>query len=132
MALGKRIEQRRNSLAWTQQHLCDLVDKLAGQEEALSQQRLDRLEKRDSNKVETEIAAFLAEALGVSLRWLCNGEGRLDEPEWPFRLVQRARWDQCDVEERGYVQMAMNRALDDCEQKRAPWPPSSKQGLLIA
>lgn len=47
--------------------------------------------------------------------------GWFDE-DWPFPLVNRARWDQCTLEMRGYVQNALNRALDEVtEGKPLPY-----------
>lgn len=37
---------------------------------------------------------------------------------WPFRMVKRARWDACDQGERGYIEAAINRAMDECEAAR--------------
>ena len=69
--------------------------------------------------------------LGVSLRWLLTGIGRQDDPDWPFPRVARARWDACDDTDRGYVQAAVNKALDECEAAR-PFPTSEKAPRLAA
>lgn len=117
MALGKRVLDLRERRGWTQQHVCDLVNQLhAKGERHLTQQALQRLENRDSTT--SEAAPFLAEVFGVSLRWLLSGHGRADDAEWPFLRVQRSRWDMCDAEDRGYVQAAINKALDECEANR--------------
>lgn len=57
----------------------------------------------------------LADALGLSIRWLITGRGRKTEKDWPFDRVDRSRWDATSDEDRGYLQAAMNRALDECE-----------------
>ena len=119
MSLGKRVEDRRKELGWTQPQL---AVKVAG----LSQQALDRLEKRDSKTSEHAVA--LAEALSVSLRWLLTGEGRSTDADWPFPRVMRSRWDACDDTDRGYVQAAINKALDECEAQR-PFVLREKQGI---
>lgn len=88
MALGKRIEAERTGLGWTQQKLVDLVNQhlRAEDERGLTQQALDRLEKRDSNK--SEFAIRIADALGVSIRWLLDGVGerRPSSSNEPVRL----------------------------------------------
>lgn len=111
MALGQRVEELRKDRGWTQVQLC------AAAGGAITQQNLDRLEKRDAKT--SEAAPALADALGVSLRWLLTGEGRKTDTDWPFgSRVQRSRWDACTDEDRGYVQAAVNRALDECEAAR--------------
>ncbi len=112
MGMGKRIEGERKALGWTQAQLAHKVDP-----DNFSQQALDRLEKRDSDT--SKFVVQIANALGVNLRWLLTGNGRKDEPEWPFPRVRRDRWDACDEGDRGYVQAAMNKALEDCEAARS-------------
>lgn len=121
--MGKRIEAERKARGWTQGQLAQKVDP-----ERFTQQALDRLEKRDSDT--SSFVVQIADALGVSLRWLITGAGRKDEPDWPFPRVIRGRWDACDDQDRGYVQAAINRALDDCEAARGGL--SGKQGQIAA
>lgn len=109
MNLGKRIEAALNDRGMQQ---LDLVAKVPG----LSQQSLSNLITRDSKT--SEFAIRIADALGVSVRWLLDGAGRKEDRDWPFSRVARSRWDACTDEDRGYVQSAMNRALDDCEGNR--------------
>lgn len=111
MNLGERVKQERLARKWTQAHLAERA--------GLSQQALAVLENRDSRT--SDRAVELADALQVSLRWLLTGQGRPDDLDWPFRRVDRARWDRCDDIDRGYVQAAVNRALDDCEKSRPPF-----------
>lgn len=62
-----------------------------------------------------------ARKLKVSSDWLATGEGAMQpevQQEWPFDRVDRARWDECNDVDRGYIQSAINRALDDCEANR--------------
>ena len=63
-----------------------------------------------------------AELYNVSPMWLATGRGSIENPypsmEWPFPRVSQARWAECDQEDRGYVQAAINRALDECEAAR--------------
>lgn len=82
----------------------------------LSQQALSNLETRDSKT--SEYAIRIADALGVSIRWLLDGAGKKDDRDWPFLRVDRTRWDACSAEDRGYVEGALNRALEDCERAR--------------
>lgn len=109
MSLGKRVEDERKRRDWTQTQLASKV-------KGLTQQALDRLEKRDSKTSEHAVA--IAEAMQISLRWLLTGNGQRDDADWPFGRVDRARWDACDDGDRGYIQAAFNRALDDCEGNR--------------
>lgn len=83
MAMGARIKSEREGLGWTQQQLADRVNEhLREGEKPLTQQALDRLEKRDSKT--SEFAIRLADALNVSVRWMLDGqaprEGSTDEP----------------------------------------------------
>ena len=91
---------------WGQAKLCELV-------EGLSQQNLSNLENRDS--LTSEFAIRIADALSVSIRWLLDGSGRKEDRDWPFERVKIQRWQACNDVDRGYVQSAMNRALDECE-----------------
>lgn len=116
MNLGKRVESERQARDWSQPKLVQLVNaqRLTAESGAtLSQQALDRLEKRDSKT--SDFAPQLADALGVSLRWLLTGEGRKNDLDWPFDRVDRRRWAGCSEADRGYVQAGINRALDECE-----------------
>lgn len=65
MNLGKRVESARLAKSLTQVQLSGMV-------EGLSQQALDRLEKRDSRR--SQFAPGLAKALGVSLHELLTGK----------------------------------------------------------
>ena len=102
-------------------HLCNLVNELSGVEDGLSQQNLSALESRGSNK--SEHAAYLALALEVSLWWLLTGKGDKTEGAWPFKRVSRSRWDECDAGDRGYIESAINRALEECESSREQGKP---------
>lgn len=118
MALGKRVKHLVEEGQWEQDDLCKRVNALLlPGEKKLTQQTLSNLMARDSTK--SEAAPFLAEVFGVSLRWLLTGRGRRDDAEWPFPRVSRSRWDACSDVDRGYVQAAINRALDECEAARA-------------
>lgn len=63
MNLGGRIRQERTNRGWTQAYLASLVP-------GLSQQALDRLEKRNSRK--SQFAADIASALGCELNSLLS------------------------------------------------------------
>lgn len=105
MNLGGRIKLVREELGWKAGDLCDRV-------EGLTQQAVSALETRDSKT--SEFAIRIADALQVSVRWLLDGTGRRDDKDWPFTRVSRRRWDACNDGDRGYIEGAMNRALDDC------------------
>lgn len=64
MALGKRVREQRLEARITQQQLADLV--------GTSQSTINSLESRDSAK--SDLDHDLAEALGVTVRWLRTGE----------------------------------------------------------
>lgn len=115
MALGKRVEQARTAKAWTQTYLAARVSELAGQEDKLSQQAIDRLEKRDS--ATSEAAVWIAQALGVNLRWLLAGVGQPDDSDWPFDFVPRARWDAYNKQQRGFIEKAMLDAMRDLDKQ---------------
>ncbi len=70
------------------------------------------------------------ELFGCSANWLLDGEGPESSGDWPFPRVDRARWLACGPEDRGYVQAAINRALDECEASRDS--PAGKQRLPAA
>lgn len=71
-----------------------------------------------------------ARLYGVSVEWLALGEGSPDDPyvgssastAWPFQFVDAARWAQCSPAERGFIESAMMRALEECEQRRQSKP----------
>jgi len=64
-------------------------------------------------------AAVNAQRLfGCNVLWVLDGAEPQAVGGWPFPRVDRARWDACDDTDRGYVQSAMNRALDECEALR--------------
>ncbi|QAZ38450.1 hypothetical protein C1M51_02885 [Methylibium sp. Pch-M] len=109
MALGARIKEVREGLGWGQTDLCDRVP-------GLTQQSLSNLENRDSKT--SEFGIRIADALGVSVRWLLDGQGDRADRDWPFAKVERHRWDDCSQNDKGYVESAMNIALKECEALR--------------
>lgn len=110
MALGSRVKAEREALGLTQTQLAERVG------DGLSQQAVDRLEKRDS--ATSQWVVGIADALQVSLRWLISGKGDKAASDWPFHRVSRSRWDACNSDDRAYVQGAISRALDECEAQR--------------
>lgn len=83
MALGNRIKAARERLGWGQTDLLVRVNRLLPKgEKELTQQALSGLENRDSNK--SEFAVQIADALGVSVRWLLAGQGEPEDVDWPF------------------------------------------------
>lgn len=122
MNLGQRIAVLRAERGWSAQQLADLANEAARraglefdeEKPPATQQAIDRLEKRDSQT--STAAPFIAEAFGVSLRWLLTGLGRpTDSNGWPFPLVPRGSWDAADDEARGYVQGVLKAALKEIE-----------------
>lgn len=111
MNLGKRLKEERERQGLGQSALCAKIDN-----QALSQQAISVLERRDSKT--SEFAIQIADALGVSVRWLLDGTGDRYASDWPFNRVSRHRWEQCDAEDRGYIQAAINKALEECELNR--------------
>ena len=106
MNIGGRVRIAREARGLTQPQLAEMT---AG---AISQQALSALEKRDSKS--SQAAAELADALKVSLRWLLTGQGRMDDPDWPFPMIDRSTWDALSDMHRGYVQSEMRRAIAEC------------------
>lgn len=83
MALGNRIALEREAQGMTQTTLCTRVNRMTREgDKELTQQALDRLEKRDSNA--SVFAIRIADALGVSVRWLLDGQGDKAALDWPF------------------------------------------------
>lgn len=81
--MGQRIKVEREARSWSQQQLANEVNnKTANDAKQLTQQALDRLEKRDS--ATSEFACRIADALGVSVRWLLDGVGDRKATGWPF------------------------------------------------
>lgn len=77
MALGKRLETARLARKMSQSDLAVKVNALLSEDEKqLTQQNINALESRDSNK--TEHAYYMAIALDVSLVWLLTGRGSMD------------------------------------------------------
>lgn len=123
MAMGKRLRELRIARNLSQPKVeLDLNG-------AVSQGALSALESRDSKS--SEFAPVLADYYQVSLRWLLTGQGRPEDTDWPFPRVDRSRWDACNDTDRGYVQAAINGALDECEKNRkaAAEVPITGRGL---
>ena len=59
----------------------------------------------------------IAEALGVPVAELLT-DGAQPAASWPFQFVDQARWMSASQAERGYIEAAINRALDECEAAR--------------
>lgn len=71
-----------------------------------------------------------ARLYNVSAEWLSMGEGSIESPycasggqTWPMQFVDQKRWESCSAAERGYVESAMNRAIEECETRRRSKPP---------
>lgn len=115
--LGRRLQIAREARGWTATELSRRIGMdESGERPLVSQQVISVLEQR--NSATSEFAPQLADALSVSLRWLLSGKGRPADTDWPFNRVNRDRWDACTDEDRGYIQAAINKALDDCEASR--------------
>lgn len=110
MHLGGRIVIARQARNLNQKALADLV-------EGLSQQALSNLEQRDS--ATSEFAIRIADALRVSIRWLLDGQGDMNDADWPFPDVDRARWERLEEDDRKFVQRWMNNAIKECEDLAA-------------
>ena len=106
MNLGGRIALIRAERAIEQKDICAAVT-------GLSQQSLSNLETRDSKT--SEFAIRIADHLKVSVRWLLDGVGDPAELEWPFRLVERGRWDRLNEAGKAVVEGAMLSALAQVE-----------------
>lgn len=116
MSLGKRIQLVRLERGWEQ---ADLVEAANG---CISQQALSNLEVRDSKTSEHLFA--VADALGVSARWLMTGEGDKFPPTEAsihtlFPLVSDDEWDSLDDRERGIIEAKLHSAFEDIRARRA-------------
>lgn len=61
----------------------------------------------------------IAEALGVRLKWLRDGElPKHALPEWPFPLVDRERYESLGEPYSGFVQSRLQQAIEECERKK--------------
>lgn len=120
MAMGRRLKELREARGLSQPQVAKDVKEI-------QQQALAALESRDSKT--SEFAPQLADYYQVSLRWLLTGKGRQDDADWPFPMVDRARWDACSDTDRGYVQAVINQALDKCESIRPT--PAETTGRTI-
>jgi len=69
VAAGKRVEQERMALGWTQQELATRVTRLGYE---ISQTGIDKIEKRDTRR--PKCARELAKALSVTETWLVDGK----------------------------------------------------------
>jgi hypothetical protein len=70
----------------------------------------------------SKAAAFL----GVNPDWLATGVGNKRANPWPFPLIDRNRYDQLDDSMKGYVQRALEDALEKCESKAGKQPSHKK------
>jgi hypothetical protein len=60
----------------------------------------------------------LAKLLDVDPGWLATGDGEmLRSDPWPLPLIERRRFEALPEQHRGYVQQAMNRAIEECESQ---------------
>lgn len=116
MNLGKRILEVRKELEWEQSDLLERVGACQppGANE-LSQQALSNLEQRDSKTSEHLFA--VADALGVSARWLMTGEGvkeaaTEDSIQAVFPSIPDEMWDQLTERQKGMVEEKTRQAID--------------------
>lgn len=110
MGLGSRIEealagrQQKFLHEWTDKQGC--VHGIPG----LRQATLSALIKRDS--ATSEFAIRIADRLGVSIRWLLDGEGAPDRLEWPFPGIDRAKFDALAPEAKLEIQGVVRERID--------------------
>lgn len=57
----------------------------------------------------------IAEVLQVPMAGLLSDGAH---EAWPFQFVGQARWRACTAAEKGYIEAAVNRAIEECEAKR--------------
>ena len=61
----------------------------------------------------------IAEALGVRLKWLRDGElPQREETAWPFAMVDRDRYENLGEPYSGYVQGRLQQAIEEAEKKK--------------
>ncbi len=105
--VARWVREARTYKGWTQEQLADEV--------GVTKANISHWEtgKHDPSFLQL---LRIRDLTGYALR-------EVAEPEtWPFRRVRRERWDRCGDEDRGYVQAAINRALDECEAMRTGSP----------
>lgn len=116
MALGARIKQIREQRSIEQQDICRKIP-------GLSQQALSNLETRDSKS--SEFGVRIADALGVSVRWLLDGSGEPDWADWPFPDIDRRRFDQLSANQKIEIQGVVRERIERFEDHHAP--PAGKR-----
>ena len=109
-------ERRRRKLA----KLCSTHGKdQVAEAAAVSPEYLDQILKgvllpkkqdgtRSRRALGEDSARKIEAAYGLPVGWMDN--------DWPFVLVSQSRWEALDATGQGYVQSAMNRAIDEIEQ----------------
>jgi transcriptional regulator with XRE-family HTH domain len=78
--LGRRIKKARLRRGWTQS--------LLAEESGVTQPLVSRLESGKQPDVTTEVAKRLAVALGISIDWLVDTWGGLDDEQTPARMMK--------------------------------------------
>lgn len=74
---------------------------------------------RGSDGLRVESLDKFARFFGVERhRLLMPDLGEAARGDWPFKRVDRARWDACDEGDRGYIEHAMLRSIEECEKAR--------------
>lgn len=72
--------------------------------------------KKDGTRSQRELgdsaARRIESAFSLAVGWL--------DSDWPFPLVNQQRWEALPPEHRGYIQHAINRALDEVEAAQMP------------
>lgn len=75
---------------------------------------------RSERSLGDESARKIELALGLERGWF--------DEDWPFPLVDQARWARCTSEQRGYVQGALTRALDEVTEGKPL--PKNRNAML--
>jgi transcriptional regulator with XRE-family HTH domain len=118
MSLGKRIKSIREERDWTQNVLCARVNRmLPADVKPLSQQALAGLENRDSTT--SSHATWIADALGVSVRWLMDGLGDKSATDWPFPDLELHRFLALTPNQRIEIQGLVRARIKEFEAENA-------------
>lgn len=104
--LGSRVAYWREKRGLSQ---IQLAERIAG----LSQQALSALESRDSKT--SEVAAQLADVLGISLHWLVSGSGKPEPQDWPFPGIDRSRFDALSRDQQIEIQGLVRERIEKFE-----------------
>lgn len=126
MALGERIAEALDALDLSQAQLCDRVNAQRGGAKELQQQALSGLVKRDSKS--SEFVVRIADALGVSIRWLQDGIGAMNDRDWPFPGIDPSRFLRLERDEQIEIQGLVRARIEKFDESRLGGAGTTQEG----